>query len=239
MKLDTWLLGFVLLFSVGSAANADEARQMNGPYHTFIYTPRPNESGVAKLDAVIRDMIAATVARDWERLSRHFTKRNNNFITELQQSWNVKDETSLFWGAMHKALSLRGDFYEREEIGRSYSTPQLNYPDEELERLYPQLDQAALEFFTVIDKDVAVKSSPDSAASTVEHVSYLQIYYLGYTDIIAKSANGLYYQWVEVLTPSGQKGFILSDKLYHFLNDYSASFSFEDGEWVLNYFLNG
>lgn len=150
-------------------------------------------------------------------------------IEEFKETWKIDQPDSRLWETLTDTLSLGGTFSPgtgHKEFCAPYVTTRWQEIVSELPKNADPLD-----YQVIIEKDVALRSAPNSIASTVENLSYDVVKVDPDGSVLEGShADGI--TWAKISTITGKEGYVL-DKYIRSPSDYQACFSKIDGKWLM------
>ena len=150
-------------------------------------------------------------------------------IMQFKNQWQVDQRDSNLWEVLTTILIMGGSF-RINDGAREFCAP---YVTSEWPSVVSQLPQNAdpLDYQVIVDKEVAVKSQPNSSATTVSVLSY-DVVKLSSTTVTTapNSVNSL--NWMKISTLAGQEGYV-QDKYVRGASDFHACFRKLGQKWLM------
>jgi hypothetical protein len=135
-------------------------------------------------------------------------------VKEFKKQWQVDQPEGKLWETLATILTMGGSFRVTEGA-KEFCAP---YVTSKWSSVVSQLPQGAdpLDYQVIIDKDVAMRTEPNSSATTVATLAYDVV---RVSSAIARSGNSS--GWMKITTLAGQEGFV-ADKYIRSATDYHA-----------------
>lgn len=181
-----------------------------------------------------RDLLIALQNRDEPVLLSILDKNIRNAhdgergLAEFRKMWELDQTDSAIWDELTTVLKMGGSFRLSKEEGKEFCAP---YVTSEWPTVWDKIDLNAdtVEYFVVIDKDVAMRSEPNSNAPTVATLTY---------DVVAfdlRAPRDERSGWMKVTTLTGQAGYV-PDKSLRSASQHHAIFKKVKGKWMMTVF---
>lgn len=152
-------------------------------------------------------------------------------IKGFLKTWKLdrNPKNSEFWGEMDKILSMGSAYYNEEKTSHAYPYLFVTFPP----------DYDSFEYAAVTGKKVNVRKTPSSKSPVVETLDYEIVKPINVeSDPKKEKIDGYTGIWVNVMTASGNTGYIFSRYLHSPIG-YRAIFEKQANGWMLTAFISG
>ncbi len=152
-------------------------------------------------------------------------------IKGFMKSWELdrNSKNSGFWDEMGKILSLGSAYNNEEKTAHAFPYLFVTFPP----------DYDSFEYAAVTGKKVNVRKTPSSKSAVIETVDYEIVKQINVEpDPKKEKIDGYTGIWVNVMTASGNTGYIFSRHLHSPIG-YRAIFEKQGKSWKLTAFVSG
>jgi hypothetical protein len=151
-------------------------------------------------------------------------------ITQFKNQWQLDQRDSRLWEVLTTILAMGGSF-RANDGAREFCAP---YVTSKWPAVVSQLPQRAdpLDYQVITDNEVAMKSQPNSSATTLAVLSY-DVVKVSSASVATTPSSGNSSNWMKITTLAGQDGYV-PDKYVRSATDYHACFKKVDAKWFMN-----